>query len=393
MKARTTPQGRAALINPPNNGTTMREVVSIGITATAFDADLVTQLPDEIKRVTAISGTVVSDDTISVTMVDTTADTYIVRGLCLYLDTGEELAIVGDANASNSILQKAGAARTLLTINIKLVDVSTANITFGDVSFSNPPASSTVAGVVRFATSQQHIDGTAQDLAANPFGLRSLLDHRFGEGAPTALMRGLLQRASAELVRSDLGIKSVATLTMGANGGIDADMVDGKHASEFAQAGHTHGISDVLYLQLALDNKAPVLHGHSISSVNNLQSALDAKANLAGAAFTGTISAPMINGVTAPSSSLRYKCDVVDIDPDVALELLQAIRFVDYIMRDSGLPSSGVIAEWLAEGPFDHLVIRDENGRPDSVNYHPLFTLACAAVVGLGARVRALEAR
>jgi hypothetical protein len=41
----------------------------------------------------------------------------------------------------------------------------------------------------------------------------------------------------------------------GALSGLDADLLDGQHASEFAAASHSHAISDVTGLQTALDNK------------------------------------------------------------------------------------------------------------------------------------------
>lgn len=44
--------------------------------------------------------------------------------------------------------------------------------------------------------------------------------------------------------------------------GLDADTVDGLHASEFARASHIHAISDVSGLQTSLDGKADVIHQH-----------------------------------------------------------------------------------------------------------------------------------
>jgi hypothetical protein len=54
----------------------------------------------------------------------------------------------------------------------------------------------------------------------------------------------------------------------GIGSGLDADLLDGNHASAFALASHSHVISDV----------------------TNLQTSLDGKANLSGATFTGAVS-------------------------------------------------------------------------------------------------------
>lgn len=48
--------------------------------------------------------------------------------------------------------------------------------------------------------------------------------------------------------------------------------LDGK-----SDIGHSHVISDITNLQLALDGKAPTSHTHTISQVTNLQTELDGK--------------------------------------------------------------------------------------------------------------------
>lgn len=53
-----------------------------------------------------------------------------------------------------------------------------------------------------------------------------------------------------------------------------------ENAGYFAQAVHTHAISDVTNLQTSLDGKAALSHTHAISEVTNLQTSLDAKLNI-----------------------------------------------------------------------------------------------------------------
>jgi len=64
----------------------------------------------------------------------------------------------------------------------------------------------------------------------------------------------------------------------GENSGLDADKLDGKESSAFADASHGHAIADVTGLQTALDGKAASSHNHTIAQVTGLQTALDGKA-------------------------------------------------------------------------------------------------------------------
>lgn len=63
--------------------------------------------------------------------------------------------------------------------------------------------------------------------------------------------------------------------------GVDADMVDGKHAADFAPAIHTHNQSDVSGLSAALAGKADSTHSHAQADVSGLEPALAGKADSA----------------------------------------------------------------------------------------------------------------
>ncbi len=85
---------------------------------------------------------------------------------------------------------------------------------------------------------------------------------------------------------------------------------------------------------------------------NAAQTALNAKANLSGAAFTGTVTAP--NFVS--SSDRRLKSDIETIGD--ALALVQALRGVRYIM--DGAPGIGVIAQEVE--PILPEIVSDSEG-------------------------------
>jgi Phage tail repeat like len=291
MQLIVTAAGLAALIAAQNDGTNAVLVSEIGLTAAAFDPESASALPAEIKRITTFAGEAVSNDTIHVNIADDSSDTYTLRGFALYLDDGTAFALYGQPVAT-TIIEKAGAATMLLSCDVRFAQIDATEITFGDSTWTNPPATETVLGVSRRATVLQAVAGNSTDTTMTPKGDKAALDGRLGEASPSAFVKALLNLATAGLFRTAIGLKEVATLNMGSNNGIDADMLDGKHASEFAAAAHSHAVGSISGLQLALDGKAPSVHTHAISNVTGLQIALDAKAPSASPQLTGTPTAP-----------------------------------------------------------------------------------------------------
>lgn len=596
-----TPAGRAAMVNADNTGTQAGVVASIGISASSAGVSG-GELTGEFKRLTTFAGSAISDDTIHVTIRDDSADVYSMRAFALYLDDGTLLAWYSQATV---ILEKSAQAMLLLATDIQFQQLNATTLEFGDTTWTNPLATTTVFGVLRLATNPEAVTGEIDSAAITPKSLAHVLNERFGVGAPSAFVKGLLGLATAALIRTALELGNAATRNTGANNGLDADLLDGQHGSyylawenlsgkpptfppgahshawtdlagvpatasrwptwlevadkplTFAPSAHTHAAADITAgtfadaripelamakisgLQTALDGKASSGHTHSIANVANLQTALDSKAsrdlsnangvlpeaclperlrtnakligdwntalengwymaanglNAPGSDWyigqveahnsnwvtqtvrqfttdgsaesmrwrrdrnngswnpwtrvreteqeldarygvrntdvtfrdvrasrgdgTGVIyfgtgdrylyfdstryilrDAPLNVGgtVTAPafaqSSSRRYKTDVETIDADRALALLSEIRFTDYRLRADGSYQAGVIAEELADGPLDFIVQRTDNGDPDSVNYQPLFVIACAALQRIASRLDALEAK
>ncbi|MEN5176740.1 gp53-like domain-containing protein [Brevundimonas diminuta] len=146
-----TDAGRAALINAQNTGTVAFVLSQIGVSTQAIAGDLagLTALPNERKRLTTMAGDVVADDTLHVTIRDESADAYALRSFGLYASTGVLFAVYSQADP---ILEKSAAAMLLLAVDARLVALGTANVEFGPVGFTLPPASETVAGVVEIAT-------------------------------------------------------------------------------------------------------------------------------------------------------------------------------------------------------------------------------------------------
>lgn len=161
-----TTAGREALVNANNTGTAPVEISEIGISETAVVADPAdTQLADEIKRIDALPGMVVADDTVHVVMLDISADVYSMRSFALYLGDGTLFGTYGQADP---ILEKTALSIAALPCDITFADIDAASVTFDNVSFVNPPATSDEKGVVELATQAEAATGTDAARAITP---------------------------------------------------------------------------------------------------------------------------------------------------------------------------------------------------------------------------------
>lgn len=260
MRLKITDAGFAKLVNPPNTGTNAVLITQIGLTSTAFTPSAgLTALPGEIKRVATFGGQAVGDDTLHVTIRDDSPTAYSLRGFGLYLADGTLFATYGQ---TDPIMEKSAASMLLLATDARFTEVDVTQIQFGNAEFIYPPATTEVLGVVELATNAEAEDAADTQRAVTPRGLRAFTDKRFGAAAPTALARTLLSAATTTAARTALELKGAALKDIGHGNGLDADTLDGRHASEFALAGdfatvgHKHVIGDVTGLQSALDGKA-----------------------------------------------------------------------------------------------------------------------------------------
>lgn len=243
MRMKITTAGRAKLVNASNTGTNTVLISHIGLTATGFTPTAaMTQLPGEFKRMTTFGGKSVAADTIHVTLEDSGAEKYTLRGFGLYLSDGTLFAVYGQADA---IMEKATISTLLLSADVVLADIDTAQIKFGSTEFLNPPATETVSGVVELADSNETIAGTDGVRAVTARGLKAVLDSRFGANAPTPFVKTLLALATGAAIRTALEVKGAALKEMGHGKGLDADTLDGMHASDFPQVGKVQPIDAI----------------------------------------------------------------------------------------------------------------------------------------------------
>lgn len=235
MRMKITTAGRAKLVNATNTGTNTVLISHIGLTATGFTPNAaMTQLPGEFKRMTTFGGKSVAADTIHVTLQDSGAEKYTLRGFGLYLSDGTLFAVYGQSEA---IMEKASISTLLLAADVVFADIDTAQIKFGSTEFLNPPATESVAGVVELADGAETTNGTDAVRAVTPRGLKTALNNRFGGEAPTPFVKTLLSLATAAAIRTAIEVKGAGLKDMGHGNGLDADTLDGKHASDFPQVG------------------------------------------------------------------------------------------------------------------------------------------------------------
>jgi len=263
--------GRAAIINAQHTGTAPVTLASVGLSQTAIAPSATdAALAGEFKRVATIAGEVVAPDTIHLTMSDDSADSYALRSFGLYLADGTLFALYGQADP---ILQKVASSIGLLSIDVIIADVAATALTFGDTSFTNPPATTERQGVVELAT--------VAEAQAGVDALRAL--------TPAAAKAAIL----GWLLAQD-----------GAGSGLDADLLDGQQGSWYANIPARLG-----YVPWGPGNDgagsgldADLLRGMTPEQVVSLARVISAlgftPANKAGDTFNGPVTAPTFHSTT-----------------------------------------------------------------------------------------------
>ncbi|HBN6529028.1 TPA: tail fiber protein [Escherichia coli] len=192
-----TDAGRQELVNANKTGTNKVEIVSVGLGSRYYVTSTTqTKITDEIKRLTAIGGKVVSPDTIHVTAKDDSKDEYVVHTIGLYTNKGTLFAVYSQEQV---IINKASSTIALISSDIAIKNLDTKNITFGDVEFINPPATETVVGVARFANEQEIDAGTDDSLAVSAKRLKqAIVKHEQSRNHPDATLtsKGIVQLSS-----------------------------------------------------------------------------------------------------------------------------------------------------------------------------------------------------
>ncbi len=199
-----TSAGLAALVNAENNGTLPVKITKFGLGTGNYtpSADQ-TALQSKFKEITALSGGDVGDNTIHVTMSDTSSDAYTVNEVGVYLEDGTLFAV--SSQPTGAILQKAAGSQGLLSVDL-VISGGTSGITVdGDTNFFNPPATTQVAGVVKLASLDEIKTGTNSSKAVTPSGVFNFVKTYVTEAIEA--LKTLLRKeiAAAELAAVPIG--------------------------------------------------------------------------------------------------------------------------------------------------------------------------------------------
>jgi len=213
-----TDAGRAEIVNATNTGTLPVILNQIALGTGRWTPDTTaTALLAEIKRVNTVAGTVVSPDTISVTITDDSTDAYSLGEFGLYTDTGVLFAIYSDS--VNGVTDKAADALLLVVADTVFTSIAPGSITVSGTGFTNPPASETQAGVLEVATQVEADSGVDHTRAITPQTLTSIL---------TQYLLSTTYNAADVLAK---------LLTVdGALSGLDSDLLDAQHGSYYRNA-------------------------------------------------------------------------------------------------------------------------------------------------------------
>ena len=161
-----TSAGLAEIINAEHNGTAPVLIKSIGYGTGQYKATASqTKLQKEFKRLTSLSGGAVGDQTIHITSLDSSADSYTVYEIGLFTDKGTLFAVYSQ---TIPILQKASQSQSLLAVDIIASAFDATSIVFGDTNFHNPPATTSTVGVVELATDAEVSAGTDASRVVTP---------------------------------------------------------------------------------------------------------------------------------------------------------------------------------------------------------------------------------
>ncbi|QEM80211.1 phage tail protein [Halomonas binhaiensis] len=203
LKITITDAGRAEITNAENTGTAPVTITHIALGDAGYPPDPAqVALHSEVKRVSSIAGEVVAANTISVTAKDESNDDYTVREFGLITEHGTLFAVYSQIAP---IIEKATPSTLLLTIDVVLADLDAASLSFGDVTFSNPPASKTVAGVVKLSSSVTNPD---ESVAATALAAKKAYDAAAVRLEKSANLSDLDNKTQA---RENLGLSEAST--------------------------------------------------------------------------------------------------------------------------------------------------------------------------------------
>lgn len=167
-----TTAGKAAIVSANNTGTNPVTINRVGVGSASWTPTAAaTALNTEIKKITAIGGAAVANDTIHVTASDTSSDVYVVKEIGLFLTDGTLLAVYSQSAA---IITKGAETVALIAADLVITGLPAGSVTVGDTTFDYPQATETVKGVAELATTSEAQAGTDDERILTPAKLQAV---------------------------------------------------------------------------------------------------------------------------------------------------------------------------------------------------------------------------
>lgn len=184
-----TAAGLQALINAEHSGTNRVTLSKVQLGNAYFEpSEQTTDIGNVVAELTTVGGSTVSATEIQVNATDSSDSVYTVRSVGIFTSDNILFAV---GSSQDPILQKVATSQALFTFNILLTNGNPQYIDFGDISFSNPPATSTTAGITRFATNAEAEAATDGTIALTPLNICHI-------NAKGAVLKGMCDCATLE---------------------------------------------------------------------------------------------------------------------------------------------------------------------------------------------------
>ena len=329
-------------------------------------------------------------------------------GTAATANTGEFLLKAGDTATGNVIVSNSayryiGVTRGAFTTEIGM----SGNVPRTEITAKNSGGTDGRAiGITAGTAAPEYFDGTTWRTIYHSANLLNI-----GTTAASA--------------RTALGLGTAATANTGPGNGLDADTVDGVHASSLAQLSANQTFTgSVSFGQAVTINITGATSLVSVSSMQTNGIFLGTSGNGGGAAGSVAVVATADGSTPRPAvttlrvgattgerdlwvssgnayiegevhctdlvttSARRFKTDIATLRPDG--EAFDMLRPVSYREIDTGKPSLGLIAEELME-IYPELVAMDPDGQCRGVNYPKIVALLIVELQDVRRRVAELE--
>ena len=184
-----TAAGLQALINAEHSGTNKVTLSKVQLGNAYFKpSEQTTDIGNVVAELTTVGGSTVSATEIQVNATDSSDSVYTVRSVGIFTSDNILFAV---GSSQDPILQKVATSQALFTFNILLTNGNPQYIDFGDISFSNPPATTTTPGITRFATNTEAEEATDGTIAITPLNICHI-------NAKGAVLKGMCDCATLE---------------------------------------------------------------------------------------------------------------------------------------------------------------------------------------------------